>query len=391
MEEREKLFKIVEAAYKNTGHALMEFATGTGKSLAAIRLISERADEKWVILVSKLVHIDNWKDEFKKWKKEHLLDKVEFITYASVEAYAESGKRKNVIADESHNINERRYIAIRDLLNINPYNLIGKGRGHFIALSATIDNERRPMLHRLGISHQNTIKFSLDSSVEADIIADYKLLVVHVPLEANAKAYHRLNKWKNIYCTEEDMYHTLTAKYQQVLQAGGDTKFATLDRMHFIYNLPSKTQAALTILQQLSKERKVLTFGSSITQIEGLCEHTHHSKKGKKDTCFQDFKDSKIMSLGAVTTIAEGVNIPALDTGFVVQAMSKSLHMVQRTGRLLRKDTEKVATVIVLSLDETQDSRWVQNALKDFDKSKVSHTTIKEVRQQGIENILSTL
>lgn len=391
MEERERLFEKVEKVYHSTGHALMEFATGVGKSLAAIRLISEKPSEKWVILVSKLVHIDNWKAEFTKWNKTHLLKKVEFIAYASAETYAASNKRRNVIADEAHNINERRYIAIRDILNLNPYNKTGTGRGHFIALSATIDNERRPMLHRLGINHQNTIKYSLDTAVKSDIIAEYKLLVVHIPLERELKANHRLNKWKNVYCTEEDMYAVLTGKYQQLMRAGGDTKFAVLDRLHFIYNAPSKTQAALTILSQLNEERKVLTFGSSIAQIEGLCEFTHHSKKGKKDTCFQDFKDGKIMRLGAVTTIAEGVNIPALDTGFVVQAMSKSLHMVQRTGRLLRKDTDKVATVIVLSLDGTQDEKWVRNALQDFDREKIKHTTIKEVRELGIEQILANL
>ena len=391
MEEREKLFKKVEEKYKSTGHVLMEFATGTGKSLAAIRLIKDNPKEKWVILVSKLVHINNWRDEFTKWNKDHLLKQVQFIAYASATKFAETGIKRNVIADEAHNINENRYMAIRDILNINPHTQKGTGRGHFIALSATIDEERRPMLHRLGISHQNTVKFSLDSSVNADIIADYKLLVVDVPLENTKVAYHRLNKWKIVKATEEDVYHILTAKYKSILEMGGDTKFATLDRMHFIYNCPSKKAAAQIIIEQLDDDRKLLVFGSSIAQIEGLVYHTHHSKKSKKDDTFQRFKDGKISTLGAVTTIAEGVNIPKLDTGFIVQAMSKSLHMVQRTGRLLRKDTDKQATVIVLRLIGTQDEKWVNNSLKDFDKNKVHYTTIFEVKNEGIETILANL
>ncbi len=77
-----------------------------------------------------------------------------------------------------------------------------------------------------------------------------------------------------------------------------------------------------------------------IAQIEELCPETHHSKKGKKDTTLQDFKDGVINRLGAIQTIAEGVNIENLDTGFVVQAMSKSRHMIQRLGRMLRTDND---------------------------------------------------
>lgn len=391
-EAREKLTEKVQAVYKKYGHILLEAATASGKTLQAIKLIKEK-EAKWLIIVPKVVLIDNWKEEFIKHGYEHLLDRVDIITYASAEKYADAGVRRNIIADEAHNINERKYLAIRTMLNLNPLQIKGKGRGHFIALSGSIDNERRYMLHKLGVSPASTVDFTTDDAVESGLVADYQILVVELVLDNTINQPLRFNKWKTIYNkTEADVYDMLTVKYQGLLQQGLDTKFATLDRMKFLYDLPTKAKAARLILAQLNPERKVLTFGSSIAQVDALCEYTHHSKKSKKDTSLQDFKDGKINRLGAITTIAEGVNIPDIDTGFIVQAMSKDRHMIQRLGRFIRHDDAKFKpTLIVLSIKSTQDERWVNNSLSYFDKDKVHYTTINKVALLGIEEIIANL
>lgn len=391
MVEREKLTEKIQKIYKIYGHILLEAATGSGKSLQAIKLIKK---ERWLIVVPKLVLIDNWKDEFIKHGYKSLLELVEFVTYASLEKYAATTRKRSIILDEVHNMNERRYLAIKDILNIDPFTKKGTGRGHVIALSGSVDNDRRPMLHRLGISTQSTFKYTTDEAVDDKIISDYKILVVSLFLENKTPQPLRFNKWKTTYnLTEEDAYANLERNYKDLLRKGLDTKFAVLDRMKFLYDLPTKFNAARLILSQLSESRRILTFGSSIDQVDKLCPHTHHSKKSKKDTTLQDFKDGKLSRLGAIQTIAEGVNIPDLDTGFVVQAMSKSRHMIQRLGRMLRTDDNenKKATLIVLAIQGTQDEKWVSNSLSYFDSDKIYYTDIKTIKNHGIENILSNL
>lgn len=439
--EREKLFQKVLTAYKSR-HLLLEAATGSGKSLAAIKLIEEK--QRWLIVVPKLVLIENWKEQFIEHGHEAKLKQIDFIAYASLEKWQATGKKRNIILDEAHNMNERRYVAIKDILNMTPLSKVSTGVGHLIALSGSIEEERRYLLHRLGISKLNTVKFTTDDAVGANIIADYRVLVVHLPLNDTYNQILSINKWKKSYDkTEKYVYSLLDDKTEELLEfkieaseslkknktvltvledqiitnptletalsealvkndvlkaefADIDKKslYMTLDRMRFIYNSPSKLIAAKLILKQLNLDRRILTFGSSIEQIEKLCDFTHHSKKSKKDTDFTDFKKGTINRLGAIQTIAEGVNIPNLNTVFVVQSMSKIRHMIQRLGRMLRIDKEnpdKKATLIVLSIDDTQDEKWVRNSLSYFDANKVFHTTISEVKSLGIESIIGNL
>ena len=68
--------------------------------------------------------------------------------------------------------------------------------------------------------------------------------------------------------------------------------------------------------------------------------------------------------------------------------------MIQRLGRMLRIDKEnpnKKALLIVLSIDETQDEKWVRQSLSYFTSEKIHHTTISEVENLGIERIISNL
>ena len=45
----------------------------------------------------------------------------------------------------------------------------------------------------------------------------------------------------------------------------------------------------------------------------------------------------------------------------------------QRIGRLLRLNPNDVATCHILCYKNTVDSTWVQNALKDFDQTKIKY------------------
>ena len=60
-ESREKLTKNVKFIYDRYGHILLEAATGSGKTLQAIKLIKEK-EAKWLIIVPKVVLIENWKE-----------------------------------------------------------------------------------------------------------------------------------------------------------------------------------------------------------------------------------------------------------------------------------------------------------------------------------------
>src|ERR1019366_6365198 len=89
-------------------------------------------------------------------------------------------------------------------------------------------------------------EINIDVAVKLGLVAPYEVIAIGVELErkiANVKAG---SKAKPFYTTEYDNYMYLTKRF---IQAPG--KFNILKRMRFIYNLQSKTDAAIKIIDHL--------------------------------------------------------------------------------------------------------------------------------------------
>ena len=91
---------------------LCELPTSFGKTKVALDLMQMRfptieytIDTRILIVIPRLVLIDNWKDEFKKWGYERYLPYVEFVTYVSLPKKA--GSWDMVIFDEVHHLSAR--------------------------------------------------------------------------------------------------------------------------------------------------------------------------------------------------------------------------------------------------------------------------------------------
>ena len=144
------------------------------------------------------------------------------------------------------------------------------------------------------------------------------------------------------------------------------------------------------ILDAIPKHKKILGFCSTIQQAEELYKHTLHSKTSRDD--FDEFAESTgmVKRLGTVFKANMSINIPDLDIAFIAQVQSKSVHMLQRTGRMVRKskDPNKVGRVIVLVVKGTQDEVWLKQALREFDESNITYVTINSVIQRGFSNII---
>ena len=63
---------------------LLMLPTGFGKSLIGMDLCLRDNPHSILIVVPRVVLIQNWKDEFKKWGNDKYLDRVTFSTYAGL-------------------------------------------------------------------------------------------------------------------------------------------------------------------------------------------------------------------------------------------------------------------------------------------------------------------
>ena len=103
---REEVTKHIRESPKS--NYLLILPTGHGKTYQALTIIDKYILEPKTILivVPRLILIDNWKEEFEKFGFSHYLPYVTFTTYNSLHKYVD----KNwyiTIYDECHHLSER--------------------------------------------------------------------------------------------------------------------------------------------------------------------------------------------------------------------------------------------------------------------------------------------
>ena len=82
-EVRNEILKV------NSPNILCELPTSFGKSKIALDIMAQRAplttkELHILVVIPRLVLIDNWKEEFKRWGYEKYLMQTEFVTYMSL-------------------------------------------------------------------------------------------------------------------------------------------------------------------------------------------------------------------------------------------------------------------------------------------------------------------
>ena len=63
----------------------------------------------------------------------------------------------------------------------------------------------------------------------------------------------------------------------------------------------------------------------------------------------------------------QGLDVPDANMGIICGITSKSLPMIQRVGRLVRFQEDKVGEIIILYVKDSQEEKWLKNSTKDLD------------------------
>lgn len=370
-------------------------ATGTGKSKIVIDYLYNfgHRDKKYLLCVpTEKLRDENWKEEFAKWDCSFIYNNIERCCYASLNKY-EGQVFDQVILDEGHNITE----------NNSKFFLQNEVKS-CILLTATKpkDATKLQILRELGLN--SVYEISLDESVKLGLVAPYDITIVTMTLEAGEKYIKAGSKVKPFMQNERERYNYLS----RVVMTS-PTKFSFINRMRFIYDLRSKTEAARWILANvIPEDQKTLTFCGGIEQAIALCNRRFFSKPSlsKKDKLkpekvervarilaqyegdagFEDFKAGRILRLACVESLNEGHNLPDLDVGFIVQLNASDLDLIQRIGRLIRYRIGHRAKIIILCVEDTVDKNWIKKATASL--SGINIRTIELSRlKMGIEKI----
>lgn len=370
---------------------LLSWATGVGKSLAAILVQEQMKAAKTYIFVAETAHILNWEEEYIKHNKLNLLNNTTIVCYDSLHKYVNT-KVDLIINDECHHITDLRgdylkTISTKKVLNLSATTtyiekerleyLWGSLKVHTISLNSAIQESIliKPTIYIIPLQLDNvqrneTIIVSKNKSPTSEITCLYpqRNAVIKNPNNSAAKIIIKATqKEKYDYLTEQiDVwkYKYMTSRVEYIkikwLKAGSDRK----------NYLSSLKTPYINIVVNKIKTQKFICFCGSIEQATLLGgKHVIHSKLSKKERnlVLLDFKNSKINSIFAINMLKEGVNLSGIETGIISQLDGFERSFIQKSGRALRNETNP--SIYVLYFEDTQDQKYLTEAISGLDPS----------------------
>jgi len=332
---------------------------GTGKTFIGLKHINTIFDKEklYLVVAPKKSIIKTWLSEAKKFKFEHLLRNINFVTYLS-------------LTKENFNIYDTIYLDECHSLTNNHIEWLKNFKGGIIGLTGTppkpntdkgfIVNRFCPVIY----------SYTTDEAIKHSILNDYQIIVHYINLNP-IKDIKMEKNGKSWMTSEVQSYNYWTTKVETSF--GKMKQIASIQRMKVMQSFKSKEDLAYEILTSISQIEKCLCFANSIEQAEKLSKFTYHSKNAKSLENLELFKNNKIKNLCAVEQLNEGVNIPNLKNGVILHSFGNERKASQKIFRFLRLNPKDKATIHILCYKNTIDEKWVKEALSEFNQDKIRY------------------
>jgi superfamily II DNA or RNA helicase len=289
---------------------------------------------------------------------DELITHIKFTTYRSL-INQDSNLYQIVYLDECHNIleNHSKFLALY--------------QGKILGLTGTPPaNEHSSKFKMMNKYFPIVYRFSIDEASDKDIINDYQIIIHELSLSKDRNLKKNKKDGGHWYTSEFSDYQWLCEKIEE---AGNfkQKQLSAVMRMKGLMNYPTKEKYTKTLLKNISA--KCIVFANTTDQADQMCPHSYHSKNPLSEQNLQLFTDGRINQLSCVLQLSEGATIPNLKAGIIMHSYGNEHKASQRIGRLLRLNPTDKATCHILCYKNTMDATWIQDALKDFDQSKITY------------------
>lgn len=342
--------------YKKCGLAI---SMGVGKTYLGLQYIKNFYDEspiKVLVVAPKISILNSWKEEAKKFGLEELINCMDFTTYLSLDK--QSLDYDIIILDECHSL----------LFSHGEY--LQEYKGRILGLTGT-----KPRFHTsekgLMVKAHCPIMYEylVGDAISDKILNDYLIEVHEIDLSYANDVQVKL-KHMTFYTSEIKNYNYWSEKVAEAMSPK-QKQISSVMRMKAMQGFKSKERYAERLLA--ASPGKTILFCNTQEQADRLCAYSYHSKNPDSEENLTMFKKGEITKLSCVLQLNEGVNIPGLKYGIIMHSYGNERKLSQRIGRLLRLNPDDVATVYILCHKNTIDEKWVKDALKDFDETKIKY------------------
>lgn len=372
---------------------LAEMPTGYGKSKLALdrmaKIIEPNVGVKILIVIPRLVLIQNWIDEFNKWGYGTYLCLTEFVTYVSFPKKV--GNYDLIIFDEVHHLSERCREALGNFWIRNA-----------IMLSATVGRDMKKELQHL-FPNLYVCKITTKSAIQDDVLPDPRVFLVPLTLdnttpnceivknksqkiEIRIPYYQRFNyaKVKNrrivIECTQRQYYDDISSLISWYKKKMFSEVFKNMflrksgERLNWLSE--QKTAFIKHLLIYVLQDQRTLTFCNGIPQTEELGRYCVNSKNKDSRENLAKFNAGRVNHITACNMLDEGMNLVNCRVGVYATLNSSERMITQKLGRLLRHPDP---VLIIPYFKGTRDEEIVNKMVEDYNPELV--TTVTNLNQ----------
>ncbi|MGL5982578.1 MAG: DEAD/DEAH box helicase family protein [Cetobacterium sp.] len=371
---------------ENEFKGILEMATGSGKTLTALNIMTEISKNKrmfFIVVCPQTYLVRQWAEEIqefgvkaiicnsenKNWKNqinnkifllnENYLDvSIAVITNKTLQnisflrALKRVEKEIMIVVDECHNIGS---FSFKEFLDKPELQSISMRLG----LSATPD--RRDDQNGNGIieKYLNKVvfKFSLEDAIKGDFLTNYKYYPHLVTLtEDEEREYIELSKkiasmsFSNSFnlkhikkeSTPLEMLLFKRARLLNLTNNKIDKLLEVIDEDSFnnlIYVGAGKTKSDAESSEQKFIDKTIELISNKLEFK--LMKFTSEESKDQRVDIIQKFKNKDINAVVAIKCLDEGINIPSIERAYILGSTGNYREYVQRRGRILRKSENK--------------------------------------------------
>ena len=344
--EKLKLQEETVAWAKGKNNILLEYATGSSKSLCALKICLDKGFGKVLILCDEKDNKKTWKKEISDW---NIKLNPDIICYHSLHKM-QSGY-DCIILDECDVITELRLEQIKELNSPN-----------HIFLSAKVPIEKKQLLNQLGDFFFR--KISLDDAINRGLLPAPRIKLIPIQLNESIPYlyyYKGKKKSKVIDCTYNN-YLKYVGKENYLKIQCTELQYSTLmnqDIDYYVQRVQNGEYNLRTHLQRLGgkrkeflsgikykwirnnlhlyKDKRYICFLNSVEECDKISIEESLHYKSADDNLIEKFNSKEINRLFAIRKLDRGKNLVDIDLGIIgVLDKKETTRFIQETGRILR-------------------------------------------------------
>ncbi|MDY3740891.1 MAG: DEAD/DEAH box helicase family protein [Selenomonadaceae bacterium] len=384
--------------WKDNGYrGIFDMATGTGKTLtglSAIAELSKNVDRLAVFIVCPYQHlVEQWCEDIRRFNIEPIIcystseqkdykDRVKrdcfsfnfgyknFICIIATNATFISKFMKKelenldgedclLLVDEAHNFGSK-----------NLSKILGIEFSYRLALSATLEryNDEAGTKKLLNFFGEKCIEYDLERAIQEDKLTKYYYYPIAINLtdeellkyqDLSAQIAKCIVHKRNGKVELNEKGKRLAVIRARVV-AGALNKIPALRKLMIEDGFQYKDNmlvycGATTLFEQETDEVSIVEDIRQIDYISRMlnfdlemrtAQFTSNENSEERKHRLQQFSDKEIQALIAIRCLDEGVNVPQIETAFVLASTANPKEYIQRRGRVLRKARGKEYAVI---------------------------------------------